>query len=152
MLQMLLNNGDPRLVCPKRDVAHNTEFVLKEMAGRIQSRTCPLLNILVDKHNISEDEILVGLKALIHTFAFCLHHPEMDYYQTVVESGLLNISLEAQALLMAAYGQILFGIAWQGMREATAGGNRPPLDTAGLVRIAAELACSPACAPLPSKV
>lgn len=138
MLQIVLANGDQRLFSPARDPALHGEWALKEIASRIQSGDNPMLESLITVCNIRREDIGDAMVALANAYCSSLFSPKLSFYEALTETGFLKLALPVQALLMAAFGQIEFSIAWHGMREATSGGHWPGLDAEGLTRLSAE--------------
>lgn len=138
MLQLRLPHGDSRLFSPARDPALHGQWALKEVARRIRDRDNPMLEHFIDKFGISRELVAEGMLALARAYCLSLTDAKVDFYGALDQSGFFKLDMVSQALLMAAFGQLEFSVAWHGMRQATAGGSWPGLDERGLVKMADE--------------
>lgn len=140
MLQARFNQGDPRLYSVNRDVAHNFQYVAMEVARRLRDDRWPAVEKLCAAHRITKVELGEACAAFCRFVAGVLEVPKESMEEGVKRSGLLDVREEAQVAFMSCLGQVMAGVYWVGLREATAGGSNPPLDSESLVRLGAECA------------
>ncbi len=139
MLQARFAQGDPRLYSVSRDVAHNFQFIALEVARRLRDNRWPALEELCAAHGVSAEELGAACQAFCSFVAGVLERPGETMEEGIRRSGFLAARGEAQVAFMACLGQVVAGVYWAGLREATAGGSTPPLDCAALA--AAGAAC-----------
>lgn len=132
MLQARFAQGDPRLYSVNRDVAHNFQFIAREVARRLRDNQWPALESLCATHNVTPEELGQACQAFCSFVAGVLEQPNETMEESIQRSGFLSVREEAQIAFMACLGQVVAGVYWVGLREATAGGSTPPLDAAAL--------------------
>lgn len=118
---------DPRLYSPSRDVAHNFDWVITEVARRCEVGTWDALTRLAETHGVSMEELGRTCQALcLFVMSNTSDHRE-SMAQGLARSGFLDRDPIARVIVMAYLGTVTLGTHWAGIRETTLGGNGPLL-------------------------
>lgn len=129
----LLKPHDPRLYSPNRDPAHNFDYVVKALAGRVEDGTWPELTRLAAADGVTMDDLGQGCQVLCHYVMGALDDKKETMAQALARSGWLDLRPTVRIVLMAYLGTIWLGIQWAGVREATLGGEGPLMGYADLI-------------------
>ena len=138
-VQARMNQSDPRLYSPNRDVAHNFRFVVTEVARRLEEGTWPELDALLvtalNPTSLQCNQVQLGqaAKAVITFVATAVQDPKEDMYAALIRSGWFAVPLAAQVAYMACLGQVMAGVYFHGARESTLGGEGPCSSVGDLV-------------------
>ena len=118
-LQARMSQDDPRLYNPNRDVAHNFDQVIMEVAKRCESGTWDALTALAKEKGLSDEDLGKACQALCR---FAAKEPEKgkSMPQCLAECGFLELPATAR-IIVAAY----MGTVFPGIREATIQGQGP---------------------------
>lgn len=126
-LNARMSQSDPRLYNPNRDVAHNFEYVVNEVATAIEEGRWKFLSVLAVNHGVTQDDLGLCMAALCKFVVIQADHPGESMPACLARSGYLDLPEAAQAVVMAYLGTVTLGMHWVGVREATLGGNGPAL-------------------------
>lgn len=138
-LQARLSEGDPRLYNCNRDVAHNFRPIMEILAARIEDGVWDELKTVMEFLGLSHDELGEAVVALIQFVRSSTENPREDMRDCLERSGFLRMRAEAQVAVAAQLGQILLGVHFAGVREATLGGVGPGMDLQQLAETAQRL-------------
>lgn len=121
-----MNQNDPRLYNPSRDVAHNFDQVIMEVATRIEKGTWDILKELAKEKNITDEELGKACQALCR---FVAYDPDKGESMAVclAKCGFLDLSSVARVIVTSYLGTVMLGMHWGGVRETTINGVGPVL-------------------------
>lgn len=123
--QARMSESDNRYYSPNRDVAHNFNYVISEVADRIEGGKWDYLLELAKKEGVTDDQLGQVCAALIKFSAVQLDHKKESMASCLSRCGFLELSPAARAIVMAWMGTVYLGMMWSGVREATLGGVGP---------------------------
>ncbi len=126
-LQARMSQGDARLYNPDRDVAHNFDFVIQEVAKAVEEGRWEPLTKLARNHSVPDEELGRTCQALIKFIGVQADNPRESMACCLARCGFLDLHPTARVVVMAYLGQITLGMHWAGVREATLGGVGPAL-------------------------
>lgn len=127
-----MSQGDPRLYNANRDVAHNFEFVMKEVALAIEQGRVRWLRALAAENEVSDEELGRCCQALCKFVFVQADDPKESMSACLARCGFLDVSNAARVVVLAYLGQVTLGMHHAGVREATLGGVGPALTYRGL--------------------
>jgi len=129
--------GDSRNYNVNRDVAHCARYVIEVMLARFEADSWPELTTFCQVAGASKADIAKAMSAYIKTIAeLGDHRQKME--ESLIASGWFDCPWAARVAVMAMLGVTMFGIQWQGIREATLNGVGPTLTMRHLIRSANE--------------
>lgn len=131
-LNARMSQNDPRLYSPNRDVAHNFEAVIQEVAKAVETDRWDTLTQLANDHNITGEQLGLCLQALCKFVIVQADHPKESMAACLSRCGFLDLPPIARVVVMAYLGTVTLGIHWAGVREATLDGQGPALTYKGL--------------------
>jgi hypothetical protein len=124
-LNARMSASDPRLYNPNRDVAHNFDFVITAVASAIESGRWDAPLAIARAKGITDEELGAACSALCRFVTVQVDDPKESMYSCLVRSGFLDLKPEARVIVMAYLGNVILGMHWAGVREATLGGSGP---------------------------
>lgn len=124
-LQARMSQGDDRLYNVNRDVAHNFEFVIMEVAKCMEEGKWPVLTKLAKENGVSDTDLGKCCEALIKFMGVQTENPEESMAACLARCGFLELPEIARVVVMAYLGNITLGIHHAGVRDATLGGVGP---------------------------
>jgi hypothetical protein len=126
-LNARMSKDDPRLYNPSRDVAHNFDQIIMEVASRCEKHTWDVLNKLAQEKGLTDEELGKACQCLCK---FVAHHPERgeSMGSCMAACGFLECPDAARVIVAAYMGTVILGMHWAGVREATLGGQGPTLN------------------------
>ena len=123
-VQVRFEKNDPRLYNVERDVAHNFRFVAMEVAKRLERKPWPELDLAL-KHVPDDPQLGQAAQAFCTFVATAALTPTEDMSAALLRSGWFAVPPSAQVAYMAYLGQVMAGVYFHGVREATIGGQGP---------------------------
>jgi len=132
-LQARMSSSDPRLYNPSRDVAHNFQQVMELVAGRLEDRVWPELDSVLDREQITLDDLGAACGAYCCYLASAAQEPELSLFEGLKKSGFLDCKPAAQVAVMAHIGACYAAIQYAGVREATINGEGPLMTVTDLL-------------------
>jgi len=132
-LQARMSEADPRLYNVNRDCAHNFEFVMREVAERLEDGRWVYLDALLKEKGITPDQLGQACAAACKFVHGACDNPKEKMGECLARSGFWDVPELATVALAAYVGTIMFGLFWTGAHEATLGGVGPCTDMNGLV-------------------
>lgn len=124
-LQARMTAGDPRLYNANRDVAHNFNYVVMEVARRIEAGTWDELTKLAKAHNVSDEELGRACQCVAKFALSQLDVPKESMSSCMARCGFLDLHPTARIVVTAYIGTIVLGMNWAGVHEATLEGEGP---------------------------
>lgn len=125
MLQARMSQGDNRLYNVNRDVAHNFDFVIQEVAKCVEEERWPALTKLARDAHLTDECLGRCCAALCKFVAVQADNPKESMAQCLERCGFLDLPETARVIVMAYLGNITLGIHHRGVREATLNGQGP---------------------------
>lgn len=125
MLQARMSQGDNRLYNVNRDVAHNFDFIIQEVAKCMEEERWPALTRLARDAQITDEALGRCCEALIKFIGVQADNPNESMAQCLARCGFLDLPETARVVTMAYLGNITLGIHHRGVREATMNGVGP---------------------------
>jgi hypothetical protein len=125
MLQAKLTKDDARLYDPGRDVAHCFDFVIEEVAKRVEDGRWQVLARLAEHSGVSEDELGRACADLCRFVYIQGEFKKESMASCLARSGFLDRHEYARVILLAHLGSVILGMHWAGVRAATLGGDGP---------------------------
>lgn len=126
-MQARMTQGDPRLYSPNRDVAHNFEFVIQEVAECLETGKWPALTRLAAEKGVTDVELGKCCEALCKFVIVQTDNPKESMGACLGRCGFLDLPETARIVVMAYLGNIILGMHWAGVREATLNKEGPAL-------------------------
>lgn len=126
-LQARMSEGDNRVVNPNRDVAHNFEYMMLEVARRVEEGTWDYLTLLGKREGVTDEDAGLAVAAVCKFVTVQMEHKHESMAQCLARCGFLDLKPAARCVVMAHLGTIILGTHWAGVREATLGGVGPAL-------------------------
>lgn len=123
---------DPRLYSPNRDTAHNFDYVIQEVASRVEARAWDALTEYAKASDVSDLDLGLGCQCLCRYVMGSVDDPKESMSQSLTRSGFLDLKPAVRVILMAYLGTVTLGIHWVGVREATLDGTGPVLSYVNL--------------------
>lgn len=124
-LQARMEKGDPRLYNVNRDVAHNFDYVIQEVATCIEEERWPALTRLARQDGVTPVDLGKACQAIIKFIGVQADNPKESMASCLARCGFLELPETARVVAMAYLGNITLGIHHHGVREATMGGVGP---------------------------
>ena len=124
-LQARMSQGDNRLYNVNRDVAHNFDFVIQEVAKCIEEGRWPALTRIAKQAGLSDECLGLSCVALCRFVGVQADNPKESMAQCLARCGWLALPEEARVVVTAYLGLITLGIHHRGVREATMNGQGP---------------------------
>ena len=118
-MQARMSQSDPRLYNPNRDVAHNFEFVIMEVSKCIEMGKWPALVNYAAEYKISDEVLGRCCEALCKFVVVQADNPKESMAACLARCGFLDLPEQARVIVMAYLGNIILGMHWAGVREAT---------------------------------
>jgi len=138
-LQMRTSPGDPRLYNPNRDVAHHFPSIGRMLVDRLAERRWPeLIRPFLQFHGVTEAQLGEGAAALARFFNYCVDVDVDDMRQALNKAGWFALSAPVQFTLCTVLGQLMLGVYFAGIRDATRLGDGPTADVRALLAAADE--------------
>ena len=137
-IQARMSEKDPRLYNVNRDLAHNFEFIVKLVAGRLEDDLWPELAELLKDRGVSQSELGEACVAYCRFIATEVKDPKEGVQEAMERSGWFQVRPEAQIAFMALLGTVVSGIQFHGVREATLGGEGPAQTLPELLEVGKE--------------
>lgn len=131
-MQARMSQSDQRLYNPSRDVAHNFDYLIKEVADRCVAGTWPEMRAIAAKHGLTDDALGRTVEALTK---FVMGQNDIrgeSMANCLVRTGFYDQPTIAKVVVMAYLGSISLGTHWAGVHEATLNGQGPLLTYQGL--------------------
>jgi hypothetical protein len=139
-LQARMSASDNRLYNPGRDVAHNFQQVMEEVAERLEDKKAwKELSEVLKRENITDKDLGEACAAYCRYLVDSANLPQLSMLNAMDESGFFETKPAAQVAVMAMIGTVYAGIQHVGIREATLGGEGPLHDAKSLVKEAQSL-------------
>lgn len=126
-LNARMSQSDPRLYNVNRDVAHNFDFVIQEVAKCMEEQRWRTLTTLAKTHQISDFELGRTCEALIKFIGVQVDNPKESMAACLARCGFLDLPEMARVIVMAYLGNVTLGIHHSGVREVTLDGVGPAL-------------------------
>lgn len=120
-----MSQGDNRLYNVNRDVAHNFDFVIQEVAKCLEERRWNALTNLAAEYKVSDETLGLACAALCKFVGVQADNPKESMAQCLARCGWLDLPEQARVVVMAYLGVITLGIHHKGVREATLDGRGP---------------------------
>lgn len=124
-LQARMTEGDNRLYNPNRDVAHNFDFVIQEVAKCMEEGRWAALTKLARDAHLTDECLGKCCEAVIKFMGVQADNPKESMAACLARCGFLDLPEIARVVTMAYLGQVTLGIHHHGVREATMGGVGP---------------------------
>lgn len=123
-LNARMSPQDPRLYNPNRDVAHNFDQVIMEVAKRCEQGTWDVLVKLAQEKGLTDEDLGKACQCICR---FVAHQPEKGESMGMCMSkcGFLECPDTARVIVAAYLGTVTLGMHWAGVREATLAGQGP---------------------------
>lgn len=109
-----------------RDLSHCFKFILGELARRVSKDPWPAAAKILADAGVPPEKQGEAISALVRFTAGCTRNNNM--LGQLEESGWFELPEEVHLAILGTIGQIVLGIAWSGMKEATIGGAGPAKD------------------------
>lgn len=138
-IQARMTESDPRLYNVGRDVAHNFGHVMTTVAERLEAGGWEPADRIAKDYGVTQDELGKACEALCLFVAKHMEHKE-SMSLGLARVGFLDLHPMARVLTMAWLGNVILGMHWAGVREATLGGVGPAMTYQDLVGRGAECA------------
>lgn len=116
---------DPRLYNVNRDLAHNFEFIINNVALCIEQGRWGALTRLAREHGVTDAELGKACSILCVFVAVQADNPKESMAACLARCGFLDLNEISRVIVMAYLGNIVLGIHHNGVREATLGGVGP---------------------------
>lgn len=126
-LNARMSQSDPRLYNVNRDVAHNFDFVIQEVAKALETGRWEALTKLAEERSVTDEALGRCCEALIKFMGVQADNPKESMAACLARCGFLDLPETARVIVMAYLGQVTLGIHWAGVREATMNGTGPAL-------------------------
>lgn len=126
-LQARMTQGDDRLYNVNRDVAHNFEFVIQEVAKCVETGRWQALTNLAKDNKITDEQLGEACQAIIRFAGIQADNPKESMAACLARCGWLDMPEIARIVVMCYLGMIYLGIHHAGVRESTLGGKGPAL-------------------------
>lgn len=126
-LNARMTANDARLYNPNRDVAHNFDQVIMEVAGRCERGTWDVLAELARDHGVGDEVLGRACQTLCRFVATQADDPKESMAAGLARCGFLDLPPVARVIVTAYIGTVILGMSWAGVREATLGGVGPAL-------------------------
>lgn len=126
-MQARMSQADERLYSPNRDVAHNFEYVIQEVAKKVEEGRWDYLADLAKREGVTDDDLGAVCAALCKFVTVQLDYKRESMAQCLARCGFLELKPAARAAVMATLGTVILGMHWAGVRESTLGGKGPAL-------------------------
>lgn len=124
---------DPRLYSPNRDVAHNFDYVIMEVAKRCELQPWSILQTIAMAYEVSQEDLGRACQCLCLFVMTNTADRKESMAQGLSRCGFFDLKPAARVIVMTYMGTIALGMHWAGVRETTLGGNGPLLDYHNLV-------------------
>jgi hypothetical protein len=124
-LNARMSPSDQRLYNPNRDVAHNFNQVIMEVAERCEKGTWDALVKLAEEKGISDEVLGKACQSLCKFVATQADEPKESMPAGLARCGFLDLPPAARIIVSAYIGTVILGMSWAGVREATLGGVGP---------------------------
>src|SRR5215471_20660223 len=131
-LQARMSESDPRMYNVNRDCAHNFEYVMKEVASRLEDGRWAYLDALLKEKGVTLEQLGLACAAACKFVHAACENPKEKMGECLARSGFWDVPELASVALSAYVGTIMFGMFWVGAREATLGGVGPCTNMEGL--------------------
>ncbi len=126
-LNARMTQGDNRLYNVNRDVAHNFDFIIQEVAKCVEEERWPALTEIARKAQITDVALGMAVAALCKFVYVQADYPKESMASCLERCGWLSLPESARVVAMAYLGTITLGTHFAGVREATLGGVGPAL-------------------------
>lgn len=126
-LQARMTQGDQRLYNVNRDVAHNFDFVIQEVAKAVETGRWEALTTLAKAHQITDEQLGLACSALCKFIGVQADNPKESMAACLARCGWLDLPEQARMVVMCYLGMVTLGIHHAGVREATLEGVGPAL-------------------------
>lgn len=124
-LQARMSQGDNRLYSVNRDIAHNFDFVVQEVARCVEEGRWPALTALAAAHKVADETLGKCCQALCRFVGVQADNPKESMAACLARCGFLDLPEAARVVVMAYLGTVTLGIHHRGVREATLNGAGP---------------------------
>lgn len=124
-LNARMTASDPRLYNVNRDVAHNFDFVIQEVAKSVETGRWEPLTRLAKAHKVSDNDLGKCCAALCKFVYVQAENPKESMAACLARCGWQELPEIARVVVMAYLGIITLGIHHRGVREATMNGVGP---------------------------
>ncbi len=126
---------------PNRDIAHNFQFVLRTVAGRLEDHPWKALRQLLQSAGVTEQVLGETCEAFIHFAVSMTDNRKETMEQALNRCGWDKLPEEAKIAFMAYFGTVYAGMAFAGIRSATYGDKGPVEDMKreGMVEFAEQI-------------
>jgi len=131
MATNILGHVDRRRYNPSRDIAYCWPWIMRASLDRIASGTGePWAVKLIDKYNISNEELTKVAKCLASFMASCNKPDESpsNPKDTIAASGFFDCSEEARLLVLAAMGETMLAAFFLAIRDVLVEDEPSPLN------------------------
>lgn len=118
-MQARMTQNDPRLYNVNRDVAHNFDGVIQEVARSIETNRYKPLGVLAKADGVTDEELGRACQALCLFMGVQADEPKESMAQCLERCGFLAVHPTARVIVMAYLGNVTLGYHWAGVREAT---------------------------------
>lgn len=108
-----------------RDLAHNWTKIANFIAVRLEDGLWPELADLLKREGVTMDDLGEGCKVYCTFIGTAADDPKEDVRDALDRCGWFKLSPVVQIALMATLGTIVTGMQFNGVREATLGGEGP---------------------------
>lgn len=134
---------DMQVYAPHRDLAHNFPSLAAHAVSRLRPEgRSAWLTAMIEKLDVSDEAVGATLLAFVQAVTM-MHKRECASPEVALtQTGFMDAPAEAQLIVTACFGQVMYGAVFAAIREVTAAGERPPMSEgiAKLVAIAESLA------------
>ena len=124
-LQARLSETDPRLYNINRDLAHNMKDMLTRVYQRLEKRSWPELEQLLDTLGVPDTEVGKTFDCLCQYMKLQEDNMREEYMVLLDKAGWFKCHPAAQVAILAVLGTVVLGYHYAGVREATLGGVGP---------------------------
>jgi hypothetical protein len=108
-------------------VAHCFGDVVREVAGRLEDGRWPVVNEIIAKHGVTQDQLGQACEAFCKFVASSTEIPKERMNESLARCGWFDVPEVAQVAYMAYLGTVMSGYFFAGVREATLQGVGPAL-------------------------
>jgi hypothetical protein len=126
-IQARFSEHDPRLYSLNRDLAHNFASIMEEVVKSLSTKRWPALAEYLEASKIGDRELADAVNALCHFIASQSSIKGESMAWGLARCNFLEQPTAAKVAVMATLGQIVLGVHWAGVKEATLGGKGPAM-------------------------
>jgi hypothetical protein len=140
-VQMRLSQGDDRFYSPDRDLAYCTpHLVMRAMRGLDPDNQEDWILDYLAEHKIDNDTLVKGAEVLAKYLNSTMLDPQYKQpFEALTAAGYFALPQPVQTIICAKIGQVMISAFFSCIRDVTRTPENPPMDTAAIAQVAAEL-------------